>query len=168
MSRPHVPPRPYVLVLAALPLFAACSPRVTMSHLDIAGGTDMNGGGHAAVVRVYQLNDDDAFRTVPLEEFWGEGSGQIEPALTAEPRELLIYPEQRQRVELSLAPTTRYIGVAADLRSPEGDDWRMIYSAFEFAREPIEVTIGERQLRVDVVSEEAQAARGTSSVSDPS
>lgn len=162
------PPRPHVLALLLLPFLVACSPRVTMSHLDLAGGADMNGGGNAALVRVYQLNDDDAFRTVPLEEFWGAGASQIEPALTAEPRELLIYPEQRQRVELSLAPTTRYIGVAVDLRSPEGDDWRTIYPVFEFLREPMEVTIGERQLSVDVASEEARAARGETSISDAS
>lgn len=144
-------PPPLLLGLTAL-LLAACSPRIATGTLDLVGTSAMNGGGNAALVRVYQLNDDDAFRTVPLEAFWEDGADQLAPALTAEPRELLIYPEQRQQVELALAPTTRYVGVAADLRAPDGDAWRMIYPVLDVVRAPIEVTVGARELSFEVIA----------------
>jgi len=116
----------------------------------------MNGGGHAAVVKLYQLRAADAFRSAPLSTFWRDDTGVLGADLVASPRTLTVYPDTATTAEVEVADEAAYLAVAANLRSPDRDRWRSL-RALDAIGDRVVVTV--RRTRVVVRADDRTLPR---------
>jgi type VI secretion system VasD/TssJ family lipoprotein len=126
------------------------APVVHVVPVTIVGTSDLNAGGNAAVVRIYQLQGDANFRRATVEAFWQSDEQVLGQELVPGRREILLYPGQSSTIEIELSSNTRYIGVAADLRSPETGGWRELRPVGEVVGRSLVVTVGTNNLGLSV------------------
>jgi type VI secretion system VasD/TssJ family lipoprotein len=112
-----------LLVLCCVGLTVGCSTQLTVAVL---GDPDMNRGGNAAVVKVYQLRADGAFQGTPLSSFWQGDAEALGSELVAPPRRLTVYPSASKTLTLEVADEATFLGVAANLRAPDRGHWRAV------------------------------------------
>jgi len=108
----------------------------------------MNDGGHAAVVKLYQLRAADAFRAAPLSTFWRDDTGVLGAELVASPRTLTVYPDTATVAAIEVADEAAYLGVAANLRNPNRDRWRSLHD-LEKIGDKVTVTVRRRRVNVE-------------------
>lgn len=116
----------------------------------VVGESDLNGGGNAAVVRIYQLAGDANFRRAPVQSFWQNDEQALGSELLSGKREVLLFPDVTETVEVPLDDRTQFVGFAADLRDPDPDHWRAIFPVSEVRERAVAVRVGERRLFVRV------------------
>lgn len=136
-----------LVVLAAVLLWSACgsAPPVVV----LQGGPELNAGGNAATVRVYQLTNDTNFLNTTIEAFWRDDAGALADELVSS-ESFVLYPDQSETFELDLSDETRYVGVAVDLRQPDRDRWRAVYPVDDLAKRQVVVTVGSDALSTEV------------------
>ena len=149
---PRLPLALTALALAAV--LAACGrpeliaddgpERVTLA---LAGAPQMNAGGNAVVVQVYQLSDADPFTIIPVEEFW-TGDDAVFAGTLVSRREVLLYPEEARALPLVLDERTTHVGVAADFRAPSLDGWRVVFPVGRVLSEGLGVMVRNDSLTV--------------------
>jgi len=115
----------------------------------IVGADDMN-GGNAARVYVYELAGDTNFRNTTLSTFWSGQEEALGNEIVGAPRQQELWPGETQTLEFEVAEDTQYIGVAANLRSPDGERWRSIHAVEEVKGEEIVVRVGAGRVDVNV------------------
>lgn len=125
-------------------LTTGCSSTIEVTT---AGQSDMNSGGNAAVVQVYQLSGEGNFGDLSFRSFWQE-QGSISK-LVDSPARKTVYPGERQRFELEVAENTKFIGVAANLRNPDSEGWRTLYPVEEVG-DWLSVTAYSNRISVNV------------------
>lgn len=108
----------------------------------------MNNGGNAAVVRVYRLASDSNFMRASIETFWLNDEQTLGDELVEPKDEILLYPNEERAIDLNVGPGVRYIGIAADLRSPDPVQWRKVFDAQELQGRQVSVTVGNDRLNV--------------------
>ena len=118
-----------------------------MTTITIAGSPDLNSteestAGNAAVVRLYELSNETIFKSITIESFWRDDVAALGSELVASPQQFLLYPSEAKNLQFTPRPETRYIGVAADLRKPDLQNWRQII--------PVEALMG-KSLLIQVV-----------------
>lgn len=118
-------------------------------EVSIRGQDDMN-GGNAARVRIYQLAGETSFRNTPLSSFWRNDEQALGRELLSAPHEIQLFPNDETTVELEVAEKTQYIGIAADLRDPDRDQWRVIRPLDELRGETVTVTVGMDRVQLSV------------------
>lgn len=132
-------------VLLFLSLFSAgCGGPLEMA---LSGTSDLNSGGNAAVVRVYELSGTSNFRTTPLGRFWQDDQSALGDQYV-DHQQFLLYPNQVEQVSLDVNDETLYIGIAADLREPDQDQWRVLYPIDELKGKEVSVSVGAHGLDV--------------------
>jgi type VI secretion system VasD/TssJ family lipoprotein len=109
----------------------------------------MNMGGNAAVVKLYQLKGDGNFRSVPFSTFWRDDEAALGGELLEAPRKVTVYPADSSTIEFDLLDKAQHIGVAANLRKPDQDEWRFTHPVREMGDE-VAVTVTEDRIEVDV------------------
>lgn len=129
-------------------VLAGCRSSQPVTGMTVAGDADMNNGGNAAVVRVYQLSGDSNFSRASLETFWRDDEQALGGDLIGAKQEILVYPEQEREIDLSLNPDTRFLAIAADLRNPDPVHWRQILDAEEVRGKSVIVRVGTDRLTV--------------------
>lgn len=134
------------LLLLSILLWSGCSSSLEVM---IAGDSDMNNGGNAAVVRVYELSGDSNFMNTPLSAFWRDDEGALGNELVTPPRKVTLFPDATETIEFELAEETTFIGVAADLRNPERGQWRSIHPLDEVG-DRVSVTVQSNRISVEV------------------
>lgn len=134
------------LFLCSLLLFTGCSNSL---EVVVSGEPGMNSGGNAAVVKIYQLTGDSKFKSTPLSAFWRDDTGALGKELVAPPRTVTVYPSESKPVEFELSGKTKYIGVAANLRNPDREEWRSIH-ATKGMGDQVSVTVGSKRVAVSV------------------
>lgn len=142
--------RPASLLTLALALSACTGPSRLVEEpvtVAIAGAPQMNAGGNAAVLLVYQLTDADPFTLVPLEEFWVGDDSALAGTLVSK-REVLLYPEEVRAVPIELDDRTAFVGVAADFRAPSLDGWRAVLPVAQVRSQGLGVMVGDSTLVV--------------------
>lgn len=151
-------PRSRLVLLGALALLlaplAGCSrggPPPPPKPLDITvvGTEDLNGGGNAAVVRIYALGGDAAFQRAPVQAFWQDDAAALGAELVAPAREVTLFPGATETVSLALDERAQFVGFAADLREPAADGWRALHRVEALRGQRILVTVGEDALSVE-------------------
>lgn len=115
----------------------------------VFGEPEMNDGGNAAVVNVYQLSGDGNFRQTPLSAFWRDDVAALGDELVVSPRTLTVYPSDSKTVEIELVDGATYLGVAANLRNPDRERWRSIHRLEEIG-DHVTVRIGSNHVAVEV------------------
>lgn len=116
--------------------------------MTVVGGEDLNGGGNAAVLRIYQLSGDANFRRAPVQQFWQNDDQALGAELVGTKREVLLFPGSSEVVELDLEDDTDFVAVAADLREPDSEGWRAIYPVDEVRGSAVAVLVGDDRLYV--------------------
>ena len=118
--------------------------------MTVVGGENLNGGGNAAVLRIYQLSGDANFRRAPVQQFWQNDEQVLGAELVGTKREVLLFPGSSEVVQLDLEDDAEFVAVAADLRAPDQEGWRAIYPADEVRGSAVAVLVGEDRLYVRV------------------
>ncbi len=116
----------------------------------VTGEADLNAGGNAAVVRIYQLAGDAGFQRADLQDFWQSDEQALGDELLGSAREVLLYPDDSETVELALEAGTQFVGFAADLRTPDPDHWRAVYPVDAVRGKAVAVRVGENRLFVTI------------------
>jgi type VI secretion system VasD/TssJ family lipoprotein len=114
------------------------------------GGENLNSGGNAAVLRIYQLAGDANFRRAPVQQFWQNDEQALGAELVGTKREVLLFPGSSEVVQIDLDDATEFVAVAADFREPDQEGWRAIYPADEVRGSAVAVLVGEDRLYVRV------------------
>lgn len=117
--------------------------------LRLEGEPEMNSGGNAAVVRVYQLTGRTNFERTPLATFWKNDTQALGNELVSK-EEVLLYPEEMEQVTFEIDSKTRYVGVAADLRNPDQEHWRAIHPVDQLTDGTPTITISTDRVSVEV------------------
>jgi len=125
-------------------LATGCSSTIEVTT---AGQPDMNSGGNAAVVQVYQLSGEGNFGDLSFRSFWQQ-QGTIAKLIDA-PSKKTVYPNERERFDLEVAEKTKFIGVAANLRNPNSEKWRALYPVEEVG-DWLSVTVHDNRISVEV------------------
>jgi type VI secretion system VasD/TssJ family lipoprotein len=140
-------------MLLAVAALASCSrgavappPPPEPVVLEVSGASGMNAGGNAAIVRVYMLASDAAFRRTPIQDFWQDDAVALGSDLMGAKREVLLYPGDRETFQLEPMPEVAFVGIAADLREPDPNGWRVIYPVSELRGRRVTVVVDTDRL----------------------
>lgn len=141
-----------VVLVCALLLVSGCSSALNIFSgpltVRLQGQEDMN-GGNAARVHIFELAGETNFRTATVSKFWRDTKGTLGGELI-NAREELLYPNETKTVEFEVAEKTKFIGIAANLRNPDREQWRSIHPVEEVKGEEIAVTVGVDRVQVRV------------------
>ena len=128
---------------------AAVQEQAVPVRIHITGQADLNGGGNAAFVQVYQLADNSALRNALPESFWQSPEQSLGDALLAM-NQIQLFPGSEEALMLELAPGARYLGIAANLRAPDRDRWRAILAVDELGGRTVGVTVDSNTLSAEL------------------
>ncbi len=113
------------------------------SSLVLVGAADMNAGGNAARVYLYPLTSDATFLATPVQVFWEDPEGALGADLGGPVRDATVRPGSTDSLEEVTLDGAAFLGVAADLRTPEGDGWRAVLPASQVRGRAVRVTVTE-------------------------
>lgn len=130
-------------VFALLATGCSTTIRVTME-----GKPEMNGGGNAAEVEVYELKSKGNFEDLSPGAFWYE-TGVKESVLVRPPRTRTVYPDATKKFKLEVSDKTKFIGVAAKMRAPDKNEWRALYPVEEVG-DWLSLSVHESKIDVEV------------------
>ncbi len=109
----------------------------------LVGDAAMNAGGNAARVYLYPLVSDATFRATPVQVFWDDPEGALGADLGGPVRDATVRPGSTDRLEEVTLAGAPFLGVAADLRAPDGDAWRAVLPASQVRGRAVRVTVTE-------------------------
>jgi type VI secretion system protein VasD len=120
----------------------------------LEGGSDLNAGGNAVTVGIYQLNSKTAFEGRSFSTFWQDPVNALGSELVSS-QSVTLYPNQPETFELELEGDTRYVGIAANFREPDPERWKTIYPVDELSKRlgSKEVTVNVGSSGLDVIVE---------------
>lgn len=115
-------------------LVAGCASQPLAYPIRAAGDRVINrdevGNALSVVVRLYELNDRNAFSKLRLEDL---SNGKRDEDLLGDElvnrTEVVVMPGQRSIHDAQLQPETRFVGVVAMFRQPDLDHWRYLIPA---------------------------------------
>ncbi len=116
----------------------------------VVGEEDLNGGGNAAVLRIYQLAGDANFQRAPVQAFWQNDEQALGGELISAKREVLLFPGSTEDVRIVIDDRAQFLAIAADLRDPDPDNWRAIYPVDAVRGKAMAVLVGDNRLFVRV------------------
>ncbi len=107
----------------------------------LVGAADMNAGGNAARVYLYPLVSDATFLATPIQVFWSDPEGSLGADLGGPIRDATVRPGSTDTLEEVTLDGAPFLGIAADLRTPEGDGWRAVLPASQVRGRSVRVTV---------------------------
>ena len=140
--------------LFALLILVTCSlgcSRTKQLSFTFQGDSQMNNGGHFAIVRIYQLYNDTNFLNSEFEAFWLNDEAVLaEEIIVGTRQQISLYPNKPIEHTLVVDKEARFIGFAANLYEPDGDRWRQLYSVDQLEKEGVTIQVREYRLNVDL------------------
>ena len=147
------PLRPFVLAMVVVFGLGGCgilrSGPPKPVGVTLVGEANLN-DGNAAVVRLYALGGDANFMRVPPGPFWQDDRTALGDELIGAPREVVLFPDTSEEFAFTLDPAAQFVGVAANLRSPDADRWRAIVSGEALRGKALRVTVGRSSMTLEV------------------
>ncbi len=140
-----LPTKSAVLVGLAL-LMCSCSGPIQLS----VSGTDDVNDGNAVTVVYFQLSSSSTFESAPPAEFWRDGNAVLSGSVVGQEHRFVLGPGEERSIEIEPRDEASYIGFAADYRSPQGNDWKHIFSVEELKGKSIALTVARNRLIVEV------------------
>lgn len=130
--------------------------------------TDPEGNSLSVVVRIYQLNAIDAFRSADMSALWTDSKGTLKESLIAE-RTTTLVPKGTLRNTSKLAEDAQFIGVAAFFRNATDAAWHVAFNAqalrkdgILFSSEGVQLVLKNNRIEVvrgtDVLATAAKVA----------
>ena len=140
-----------ILALCLMSCIGCSRSTATLLTLNVQGERDMNNGGHFAIVRIYQLTNDTKFSNAEFDVFWDDAESVLAGENVAGTMQQLdVHPSEVIPRQLEIGEGTEYVGVAANLYNPSGNNWKQIYPVDMLLDKQIIVRIRENQLVVDL------------------
>ncbi len=133
-----------VVLFVAVLVCTGCTSTVEVA---LEGTSDMNNGGNAAVVKVYQLKSDQNFKGVLTSSFWRDDEAALAGSLLKSPKQVTVYPSESETFKMELSDEAKFIAVAGNLRKPKQDRWKAIESV-ESMGDKVQVTVKKQELDV--------------------
>lgn len=146
----HYRPRNrYIFPVLALLFFLlfSCSSKIKFFTLEAT--PDLNKGGNACYVCIYQLRNDMDFKRTPVESFWKEGDKAFEADIVDKPVCETLIPGDEAYIDITVADETNFIGVAADFREPDKERWRQVYEIPSKKPTEIRIIVGSNSVRIE-------------------
>ena len=112
-------------------------------------GTPQLNLGNAAIVRIYELNNDTNFRNATLETFWQDDRAALGNELVNS-QQFMLYPDAVENIQVDPGEETRFIGIAANLRQPDREQWRQVYPVEDLRGKQVMIEIGEDRILLEV------------------
>lgn len=139
-----------ILVLPFVLFFIHCGPG-QIKKIYLEGTKDLNKGGNACYVCIYQLIDDMEFMRTPLESFWRQGEKPFEGDLADKNVvcRTLIPGDLEDLIDLEILDETNFIGVAADFRDPDQERWRQVYEIPSHRPKQIQIIVESNSVRIE-------------------
>ena len=109
--------------------------------LTLVGEAGMNAGGNAARVYLYPLVSDATFLATPLQVFWEDPEAALGADLGGPVRDVTVRPGSTDTLEEVTLDGAPFLGVAADLRTPDGDGWRAVLPASQVRGKAVRITV---------------------------
>lgn len=116
--------------------------------VELAGTANMNAGGNAARVYVYPLSSDATFLSTPVQVFWEDPAAALGSDIVGATRDATVRPGDTTTLSDIALGTAAFLGLAVDLREPEGTSWRAVVPASSARGQTLVVTVDEKGLRV--------------------
>ncbi|WP_412062105.1 type VI secretion system lipoprotein TssJ [Rubrivirga sp. IMCC45206] len=113
------------------------------SSVSLVGQMEMNAGGNAARVYLYPLASDATFRSTPVQAFWEDPAGTLGADLVGSVRDATVRPGETTPLDGLDLGSAIYLGIAADLRVPDGDRWRAVLPVADVLGRDVVVTVLE-------------------------
>ena len=116
--------------------------------VELSGTATMNAGGNAARVFLYPLSSDATFLSTPVQVFWDDPAAALGSDVVGVMRDATVRPGDTTTLGDVALGTAAFLGVAVDLREPEGTSWRAVVPAASARGQTLTVTVDEKGLRV--------------------
>ena len=123
-------------------------PARELATVEFEGTDTMNAGGNAARVYLYALTSDATFLSTPVQVFWDDPVATLGSDLVGTPRDATVRPDDATTLDDLSIGTAAFLGIAVDLRDPEGTSWRTVLPASEVKGKTLHVTVTENGLQV--------------------
>jgi type VI secretion system protein VasD len=147
----------WVLAAAALAILASCGGQPPKEEkpppvlrVSLAAETDANRGpgGRALpiVVRLYELKAQGAFNGADFFSLYGREAEALGGELIAR-EELTLAPGQTSKMQKTLDPQTRYLGILGAFRDIDKAAWRSLVPIPEGKDMNVEVAVGPTAIR---------------------
>jgi type VI secretion system VasD/TssJ family lipoprotein len=135
-------------VLALLFLFHfSCSSKIKFITLEAT--QDLNKGGNACYVCIYQLRNDMDFKRTPVESFWNTGEKAFEADIVDKAVCETLIPGDEAYIDITILDETNFIGVAADFRDPDKERWKQVYEIPSKKPTEIRIIVGSNTVRIE-------------------
>lgn len=128
--------------------FSGCSSKIKFITLEAT--QDLNKGGNACYVCIYQLRNDMDFKRTPVESFWNEGEKPFAADIVDKPVCETLIPGDEAYIDITIAEETNFIGVAADFREPDQERWRQVYAIPSKKPTEVRIIVGSNTVRIEV------------------
>ncbi|KQU86781.1 type VI secretion protein [Variovorax sp. Root318D1] len=141
------------LVLAGV-LLAGCAPKpvVTTVSITLVAGADANpdarGRASPLTVRVYALKSPGPFEGADFFSLFEKDQATLGAELVQR-EEMLLRPGETRKLDLTLPPDAKAIGVMAAFRDLDRARWREVRPVQTGKAQAMTVTFGARQIRVE-------------------
>ena len=108
---------------------------------------DDTGSPLPVVIRIYQLREKDKMEKAVFMSLW-KSDQEILGEDLLERREVTLLPDSTMdlKIEADMEKGTKYIGIMALFRKPQGDNWRQILPVKE--AKSVRITAHERSIKV--------------------
>lgn len=116
-------------------------------ELNLVGDGQLNNGGNAVVVRIYQLRSDENFKRSTMESFWQDDEKALGNDLI-EKLELTLLPGEQKPLNLKLSKEANFIAAAADFFNPDRDQWRQVVSAASVKGNKSSIIVGSDRVSI--------------------
>lgn len=104
------------------------------------GGTE----AHSVEIRIYQLTDAVDFRRGTWPELWGTEPEFLGQSLVGPSVITTVYPGRPSLApEITVAETTRYVGVVGNFCQIDGDCWKQVIDVSPGSDAQLRLTVGE-------------------------
>jgi type VI secretion system VasD/TssJ family lipoprotein len=143
------PYKRYIIPVLALWIFFpfGCSSKI--KYISLEATQDLNKGGNACYVCIYQLRNDMDFKRTPVESFWIEGEKPFEADIVEKPVCETLIPGDEAYVDITVSDETNFIGVAADFREPDPERWRQVYAIPSKKPKEVRIIVGSNTVRIE-------------------
>lgn len=135
-----------ILPFLFLSLFS-CSSKIKFITLEAT--QDLNKGGNACYVCIYQLRNDMDFKRTPVESFWNQGEKAFEADIVDKPVCETLIPGDEAYIDITISDETNFIGVAADFRDPDKERWRQVYEIPSKKPTEIRIIVGSNTVTIE-------------------
>jgi len=140
------------ILAVGIAALVACSHKPPVLGLHLRGDAQLNpdaaGASLPVVVYVYQLKRPDRFNQADFRALW-KAPGDALAGDLVERQELTLRPGEERDVEVKRNLDSRYLGVVALFRTPQGDRWRRLLPLTDKRKQAFRLSLRDSQVELD-------------------